>query len=63
MSGAQVTPPDTADNPTPERMWVLEFANVSMPPMGGADNPGKHSGVGIFLVDAQTNEIRYSIYG
>lgn len=63
VSLVQVTPPDTDYNPTPGRMWVLEFADVSIPPMGGADTPGKHSGVGIFLVDAQTNGIRYSIYG
>lgn len=44
-------------------MWVLEFADVSIPPLGGADTPGNHRGVGLFLVDAQTDEARYSVYG
>ena len=63
VSIAQATPPATAYNPRPGRMWVLEFTGVSMPALGGADTPGEHSGVGIFLVDARTNELRYSIYG
>jgi len=63
VSLAQVTPPNTDFNPTPGRMWVLEFANVSIPAMGRAETPDKHSGVGIFLVGAQTDKVRYSLYG
>jgi len=59
----QAVPPDTSDNPTPGLVWVIEYGGVHVPPLGGTDTPGEHSGTEVVLVDADTGKTRFAITG
>lgn len=58
---AWMTPPVRSYDPRPGLIWVIELANVYLPPMGVTDTAGKHAGVEIVLVDTNTLRPRYAI--
>jgi hypothetical protein len=60
---ARVVPPDTSEDPAPGQVWVIEYGGVRVPPLGGADSPGEHSGTEVVLIDADTGRTRFAITG